>query len=95
MNQVELDQIKTRAQAALPDNSPPDMDKVRAMAKFRQHAAYDVLDLVAEVERLRANWAKDCTTTVCLCGSTRFFEAFQKANLEETLARPDRANYRL
>lgn len=25
-------------------------------------------------------------TIVCLCGSTRFFEAFQKANLEETLA---------
>lgn len=25
-------------------------------------------------------------TIVCLCGSTRFFEAFQRANLEETLA---------
>ena len=25
-------------------------------------------------------------TVVCLCGSTRFMQAFQKANLEETLA---------
>lgn len=25
-------------------------------------------------------------TVVCLCGSTRFSEAFRKANLEETLA---------
>lgn len=25
-------------------------------------------------------------TVVCLCGSTRFMDAFQKANLEETLA---------
>jgi len=25
-------------------------------------------------------------TIVCLCGSTRFYEAFQKANFEETMA---------
>lgn len=28
---------------------------------------------------------KDMPKIVCLCGSTRFMEAFQKANLEETL----------
>lgn len=28
----------------------------------------------------------DRPTIVCLCGSTRFGEAYQKANLEETLA---------
>lgn len=54
MNQSELDQIKARAQTALPDDSPPNMEKVKAMALFRQHAANDVLELVAEVERLRA-----------------------------------------
>jgi len=29
---------------------------------------------------------KDRPVIVCLCGSTRFIEAWQKANLEETLA---------
>ena len=28
----------------------------------------------------------DFPTIVCLCGSTRFYEAFQKANYEETMA---------
>lgn len=28
----------------------------------------------------------DLPVVVCLCGSTRFFEAFQEANLKETLA---------
>lgn len=31
-------------------------------------------------------FAKDFPTVVCLCGSTRFCEAFQDANLQETLA---------
>jgi hypothetical protein len=29
---------------------------------------------------------KDCPTIVCLCGSTRFGEAFRDANLRETVA---------
>jgi hypothetical protein len=41
----------------------------------------------AETARLRAVTAKlHRPTIVCLCGSTRFSEAFRKANLEETLA---------
>lgn len=28
----------------------------------------------------------DCPTIVCLCGSTRFYEAFQEANYRETMA---------
>lgn len=32
------------------------------------------------------NWTRERPTIVCLCGSTRFSEAFQKAQLEETLA---------
>jgi hypothetical protein len=30
--------------------------------------------------------SRDCPTIVCLCGSTRFSEAYQQAHLAETLA---------
>ena len=53
MNQQQLNAIKARAEAALPDGRQPDMEKVKAAALFRQHAVEDVLSLVAEVERLR------------------------------------------
>jgi hypothetical protein len=38
------------------------------------------------MERALSMNDKTKPTIVCLCGSTRFSEAFQKANLEETLA---------
>jgi hypothetical protein len=53
MNQQQLDAIKQRAQAAHADNGSTNLDKVKAVALFRAHAVYDVLALVAEVERLR------------------------------------------
>jgi hypothetical protein len=54
MNQQQLDAIKARVEAAHADNGPTNLDKVKAVALFRHHAIYDVLALVAEVERLRA-----------------------------------------
>jgi RNA polymerase subunit RPABC4/transcription elongation factor Spt4 len=41
--------------------------------------------LRAEIAQARA-WSADMPTVVCLCGSTRFFEEFRRANFEETLA---------
>lgn len=58
MNQQQLDAIKARVEAAHADNEPVDLEKVKAMALFRRHAVYDVLALIAEVERLRAIEAK-------------------------------------
>lgn len=43
-------------------------------------AAIERARKIQEIKKL-ANFP----TIVCLCGSTRFMEAFQKANLEETL----------
>ncbi len=45
-------------------------------------------DIANYVDRLLEKVIVGCTdrTIVCLCGSTRFMEAWQKANLEETLA---------
>jgi hypothetical protein len=53
MNQQQLDAIKQRVEAAHADNTPVNLDKVKAVALFRAHAVYDVLALVAEVERLK------------------------------------------
>lgn len=61
VNQQQLDAIKKRAEAAHADNGPTNLDKVKAVALFRQHAIYDVLALIAEVERLRGfetKWAE-------------------------------------
>lgn len=54
MNQQHLDQIKARAQASQAAYSKDhvNLTQVKAMAIFRQHAANDVLELIAEVERL-------------------------------------------
>jgi hypothetical protein len=54
MNQQQLGAIKARALAAHADNGPVNLEKVKAVALFRQHAVYDVMSLIAEVERLRA-----------------------------------------
>lgn len=59
-------------------------------AEWDKEAAYASGEL-AEVERTRAMLERlheitETPTRVCLCGSTRFSEAFQRANLEETLA---------
>lgn len=35
---------------------------------------------------LRAGWKKDRPTIVCLCGSTKFKEAYEKASMEEGIA---------
>lgn len=51
-----------------------------AMALITAHVAKETAALTAKVERLRG------PTIVCLCGSTRFMEAFQAANLRETIA---------
>jgi hypothetical protein len=42
---------------------------------------------MSKVRTCKIEWnAPPLPTVVCLCGSTRFGEAFQKANLKETLA---------
>jgi hypothetical protein len=34
----------------------------------------------------KETWPSDCPRIVCLCGSTRFYWAFQEANFRETMA---------
>lgn len=45
-------------------------------------------DIAHYVDRLLEKVIAGCTdrTIVCLCGSTRFYEAFQRANYDETMA---------
>ncbi len=43
-------------------------------------------DLKAQIEKLTGESYQPVPAVVCLCGSTRFSSAYQKANLEETLA---------
>lgn len=50
------------------------------------HAYLEVAnDLKKEIEKLTHEPYKQPPVVVCLCGSTRFSEAFQRANFEETL----------
>lgn len=66
-----------------------DMVLLRAVVKSQKEQLDKQL---AYIDRLKAELAKTQTRTperptiVCLCGSTRFMEAFQAANLIETLA---------
>lgn len=41
---------------------------------------------IQDIEYRALAWNRRLPTVVCLCGSTRFSEAFQEANLKETLA---------
>lgn len=56
-------------------------DALLAACEFASKNGYTKLNHYVTEKMMKTN-----PETVCLCGSTRFFEAFQRANLEETLA---------
>ena len=63
-------------------------DPVRELAALKAKQEYAALiarnaELEADVERLTARFS---SPIVCLCGSTRFMDAFREANLRLTLA---------
>lgn len=60
----------------------PDRDPVAREALLAYADATSNYQLAMDIRA----WMWDRPTVVCLCGSTRFGEAFQKANFDETIA---------
>jgi hypothetical protein len=63
-------------------------DQFRAYARFMAAARTAVPALLAELKRLQAEQPTapgTRPTIVCLCGSTRFYDAFQQANYDLTM----------
>jgi hypothetical protein len=75
---VDTNEARRFADTVSQIGSPSTSEIIRQLA--------DELDAArSELASLRAG-AKDRPRIVCLCGSTRFMEAWQEANLSETLA---------
>lgn len=80
--EVELDQAATRLQKTHPIGEYKGIG-LREVGLATEQVCDELDAARAECERLRPS---NRPKVVCLCGSTRFMGAFQKANLDETIA---------
>ena len=63
---------------------PPDKADLILYIKVNMDAVLQ--NIIKAIKEMDVSSPKDKPAIVCLCGSTRFSDAFRKANLEETLA---------